>query len=50
MNHLGSGAAIALVEHCLVDDDGRLYVLGGIADVSSVSASTVEVLLFDKAR
>lgn len=50
MNHLGSGAAIALVEHCLVDDDGRLYVLGGIADISSVSAGTVQILLFDEAR
>lgn len=50
MNHLGSGAAVALVKHGLIDDDGRLYVLGGVADVSSVPASAVHVRLFDEAR
>lgn len=50
MNHLGSGAAIALVEHRLVDNDGRLYVLGGVADISPVAARAVQVLLFDEAR
>lgn len=49
MNHLSSGAAVALVEHCLVNNDGRLYILGRIANISSVPASAVHILLFDEA-
>lgn len=49
MNHLSSGAAIALVEHCLVDDDGRFYIFSSIAHVSPIPACTVQILLFDEA-
>ena len=39
VDHFGAGAAVPLLEHGLVDDDGRLYVLGRLADVSAEAHS-----------
>jgi hypothetical protein len=49
VHHFGSGAAVALIEHRLVDDDGRLDVLGGVADVALKAARSIAVGLVHEA-
>lgn len=50
MHDLGPGAAVALLEHRLVDDERRFDVLGGVADVPPVPPGTVRVPGLHQAR
>lgn len=43
VHDLGAGAAVALLEHGLVDDEGRLDVLGGFAHVAPVPTGAVAI-------
>jgi len=50
VDYLRASAAISLIEHCLVHNDGRLNVLGGLPDVPLVPTHPALQDLLDDAR